>query len=190
MQLRETIHREHPIRLRLAICGLCGAGGGTMRFAAKRSDGLEIYVHDTRSAEPENKACLRKLASMAVERKKEEEDAARVAGGGVEAGGGASDGGGAAAQSGAGQAAGGDAKELSERIRSGGVDWVTFASPSSVRAFFEQIQADLVNSSSAKVASIGPVTSDELRRFGVRVDVTAKEHTIDGLLAAIEEACG
>jgi len=28
-----------------------------------------------------------------------------------------------------------------------------------------------------------------LRRFAVRVDVTAKEHTIDGLLAAIEDAC-
>ncbi len=78
---------------------------------------------------------------------------------------------------------------LIKKIADGIIDWVTFASPSSVRAFFEQIQADLVNSSSARVASIGPVTSDELRRFEVRVDVTAKEHTIDGLLAAIEEAC-
>jgi len=78
---------------------------------------------------------------------------------------------------------------LIKRIVDGAIDWLTFASSSSVRTFFEQIQPDLVNSSSAKVASIGPVTSEELRRFAVRVDVTAKEHTIDGLLAAIEDAC-
>jgi len=78
---------------------------------------------------------------------------------------------------------------LIEKITDGTIDWVTFASPSSVKAFFQQIQPDMINSSSAKVASIGPVTSDELRRFGVRVDVTAKEHTIGGLLAAIEDAC-
>lgn len=78
---------------------------------------------------------------------------------------------------------------LIKKITDGIIDWVTFASPSSVGSFFEQIQPDLVKSSSAKVASIGPTTSEELRIFGVRVDVTAKEHTVDGLLAAIEEAC-
>lgn len=78
---------------------------------------------------------------------------------------------------------------LIKKITDGTIDWVTFASPSSVKAFFEQIQPDLVNSSSAKLASIGPTTSQELRSLGVRVDVTAREHTIDGLLAGIEDAC-
>lgn len=78
---------------------------------------------------------------------------------------------------------------LIKKISSDEIDWLTFASPSSVSAFFEQIQPDLVNSSSAKVASIGPTTSQELRSLGVKVDVTAAEHTIDGLLAALEEAC-
>ena len=78
---------------------------------------------------------------------------------------------------------------LIKKITDGIIDWVTFASPSSVESFFEQIQCDLVNSSSVKVASIGPTTSEELRRLGVKVDVTAREHTVDGLLAAIEEAC-
>jgi len=76
--------------------------------------------------------------------------------------------------------------ELRRDIADGAVHWVTFASPSAVKGFFEQIPGDLVNSSNVKVASIGPVTSEELKRFGVTVDVETTEHTIDGLLAAIE----
>lgn len=75
---------------------------------------------------------------------------------------------------------------LTKRISKGEIDWLTFASPSSARGFFEQIQGNLVNSSDVKVASIGPVTSERLKNLGIRVDVEASEHTIDGLLAAIE----
>jgi uroporphyrinogen III methyltransferase/synthase len=64
---------------------------------------------------------------------------------------------------------------------------VTFASPSSADGFFEQVPVEAVNSSRVKVASIGPVTSERLKRLGIRADVTAKEHTIDGLLDAIEQ---
>jgi uroporphyrinogen-III synthase len=32
------------------------------------------------------------------------------------------------------------------------------------------------------------VTSERLKELGITVDVTAKEHTLDGLLDAIEEA--
>jgi len=74
---------------------------------------------------------------------------------------------------------------LIEKIAAGQIDWLTFASPSSVRGFFEQIPSEVVNSSNVKVASIGPVTSEELKNLGVRVDVQATEHTTDGLLAAI-----
>jgi uroporphyrinogen III methyltransferase/synthase len=75
---------------------------------------------------------------------------------------------------------------LVEKIAQGQIDWLTFASPSSAKAFFEEIPRDLVNSSSVKVASIGPVTSEQARKLGVRIDVEASEHTIDGLLEAIE----
>jgi uroporphyrinogen III methyltransferase / synthase len=80
------------------------------------------------------------------------------------------------------------ASPLREQMERGQVDWVTFASPSAVRNFFEQIPADVVNAGSAKVASIGPVTTAQLEKLGVRVDLTATEHTTDGLLAAIERA--
>jgi uroporphyrinogen III methyltransferase/synthase len=63
----------------------------------------------------------------------------------------------------------------------------TFASPSSVNGFFEQIRSDLVNSGKVKIASIGPVTSERLKTLGVRIDVTSTDHTLDGLLDAIEQ---
>jgi uroporphyrinogen III methyltransferase/synthase len=75
---------------------------------------------------------------------------------------------------------------LIEKIDRGEVDWLTFASPSSARVFFEQIPGPLINSANVKVASIGPTTSEQLNKSGVQVTVTAQEHTIDGLLDAIE----
>ncbi|MDD5064364.1 MAG: uroporphyrinogen-III C-methyltransferase [Phycisphaerae bacterium] len=80
-----------------------------------------------------------------------------------------------------------DSGLLIEKIEKGKIDWLTFASPSSVKAFFEQIPADLINSSNIKVASIGPVTSEQLKTLGLKVDMQATEHTIDGLLDAIEK---
>ena len=83
-----------------------------------------------------------------------------------------------------------DAEPLSRQIQQGHVHWLTFASPSAARAFFEQIPPAAVLSSSVKVASIGPVTSRQLAELGVRVDVEAAVHTIDGLLDAIENSEG
>jgi uroporphyrinogen III methyltransferase/synthase len=85
------------------------------------------------------------------------------------------------------KAAESDPSWLAERIDEGTVDWLTFASPSSVDRFFENINGEVVNSGKVKVASIGPVTSERLMQLSIAVDVTAKEHTIDGLLDAIEE---
>ncbi|MFZ2147419.1 MAG: uroporphyrinogen-III C-methyltransferase [Sedimentisphaerales bacterium] len=76
---------------------------------------------------------------------------------------------------------------LIEDINSNRIDWLTFASPSSVNGFFEQINSGLVNSANVKVASIGPVTSERLQTLGLKVDVTAADYTLDGLLDAIEQ---
>ncbi len=81
----------------------------------------------------------------------------------------------------------GDVAALRGQIEQGQIHWLTFASPSAARNFFEQIAPEVVNTSGAKVASIGPVTSAQLDKLGVRVDLTAAEHTTDGLLAAIEQ---
>ena len=79
----------------------------------------------------------------------------------------------------------GECERLVEAIKAGRIDWTTFASPSSVRSFFSQIAPEIVNAGSVAVASIGPVTSGQLRDIGVKVNIEAAEHTIDGLLRAI-----
>lgn len=76
---------------------------------------------------------------------------------------------------------------LTDGINKGTIDWLTFASPSSVDGFLEQFDSEAVNSSNVKVASIGPVTSERLKELGIKVDATAKVHTLDGLLDVIEE---
>ncbi|MCP4138185.1 MAG: uroporphyrinogen-III C-methyltransferase [bacterium] len=61
-------------------------------------------------------------------------------------------------------------------------DIITFASSSTVKNFFS-----LVPSPKAKLASIGPVTSQAIRDFGFEPEVTAEEYTIDGLVRGILE---
>ena len=61
-------------------------------------------------------------------------------------------------------------------------DAVTFTSSSTVDRFVEAVGADAVP---PVVASIGPITSDTVRRRGLTVDVEATEHTVGGLVAAL-----
>jgi uroporphyrinogen III methyltransferase/synthase len=80
----------------------------------------------------------------------------------------------------------GESEKLKQNIAAGAIHWLTFASPSAVTAFFEQVPSELINSSKVKVASVGPATSDRLKKLGVRVDLQAADHRLDGLLNAIE----
>ena len=66
------------------------------------------------------------------------------------------------------------------------IDWITFASSFAVKCFFEDIDKKAVRK--IKIASIGPITSDTLRKYGIKPTVQAKEHTIDGLIEAMEQA--
>jgi uroporphyrinogen III methyltransferase / synthase len=60
-------------------------------------------------------------------------------------------------------------------------DYVTFTSSSTVRFYLES--ASIPNG--ARVVSIGPVTSETARSHGLRVDVEAQQHDIDGLIEAL-----
>lgn len=61
---------------------------------------------------------------------------------------------------------------------------ITFTSSSGVRAFVELIGRELLGGVS--VACIGPITAATARKCGLTVEVEAKEHTIPGLVAALE----
>ena len=74
------------------------------------------------------------------------------------------------------------------RVRAGDVTAITFTSSSTVRNF-----VDLVGPFACAqplVASIGPVTSETARDLGLRVDTEAHEHTIPGLVAAVQTLLG
>ncbi|HSU17108.1 uroporphyrinogen-III C-methyltransferase [Longimicrobium sp.] len=77
---------------------------------------------------------------------------------------------------------GAGADEVRRRLDAGEVDLVTFTASSTVRNFASLVGADVGR---AKVASIGPVTSQTVREMGMAVEVEAAEYTIPGLVEAI-----
>jgi uroporphyrinogen III methyltransferase/synthase len=79
------------------------------------------------------------------------------------------------------------AQRVARAIEAGAVDLITFTASSTVRNFVELLGTEI---GSATVASIGPVTSATAREFGLPVHVEASEHTIPGLVAAIEAHFG
>lgn len=65
------------------------------------------------------------------------------------------------------------------------IDIITFLSSSTVEAFFKSIGNDLELLKDKKIASIGPMTSETLKEYGVNVDFEAKVYTADGLVDVI-----
>ena len=62
-------------------------------------------------------------------------------------------------------------------------DYVTFTSASTVRHLLTAAGAEAL--ATPRLASIGPATSEELRRHGLAPDLEADPHTPDGLVAAV-----
>jgi uroporphyrinogen III methyltransferase/synthase len=72
------------------------------------------------------------------------------------------------------------------RLEGGEVDWVAFTASSTVEGFLRGYGGP--PPPGVRVAAIGPVTADTARSAGIRVAATATDHTIGGLVAAIEHA--
>ena len=64
-------------------------------------------------------------------------------------------------------------------------DILTFLSSSTFEAFMESIKSDKKLLEGKVIASIGPVTSDTIRKCGVNVDIEAESYTAEGLLQMI-----
>lgn len=88
--------------------------------------------------------------------------------------------------------ASGDGAGLLKMLRSGEINIITFTSSSTVRNFAGMLATPDLQGllRGVTVACIGPVTADTAREMGITVDVSAKEYTIDGLVAAILEHFG
>jgi uroporphyrinogen III methyltransferase/synthase len=71
-----------------------------------------------------------------------------------------------------------------ERLKEEGADVITFTSASTVEHF---LALGVPLPEGIRTASIGPVTSAEMKKRGLKVDVEAKEHTIPGLVKAVRE---
>jgi uroporphyrinogen III methyltransferase / synthase len=66
-------------------------------------------------------------------------------------------------------------------------DYITFTSASTVRNLLDSLGGGPDALGSARVVSIGPVTSAEARERGLAVDVEAERHDVDGLVDALVE---
>lgn len=68
---------------------------------------------------------------------------------------------------------------------------ITFTSSSMAKNFADMLgEAMLISGvlNGIKMASIGPVTSQTMKQLGIRVDVEAKEFTVEGLVSAVAAA--
>ena len=82
-----------------------------------------------------------------------------------------------------------NAAQLARDAFADGIDIVTFTSSSTVRNLVTQLEEDSGPGrqalSGSLVACIGPVTAGTALELGLRVDIEAKEHTVDGLMEAL-----
>ncbi|MDQ3414311.1 MAG: uroporphyrinogen-III C-methyltransferase [Verrucomicrobiota bacterium] len=76
------------------------------------------------------------------------------------------------------------AGRLREELNAGRIDLITFTASSTVSAFVERVGTGI---GTAKVASIGPITSRAARDAGIPVHLEAAEFSIPGLVRVIGE---
>ncbi|MGD0784940.1 MAG: uroporphyrinogen-III C-methyltransferase [Sedimentisphaerales bacterium] len=79
-----------------------------------------------------------------------------------------------------------DVSSLARQFKADEIDWITFASSFAVKCFFEDFDSKGLRK--VKIASIGPTTTDTLKKNGITPAVEPAEHTIDGLIDAMENA--
>ncbi len=79
-----------------------------------------------------------------------------------------------------------DTTERLRHILSQGIDLATFTSSSTVTNLVELLDDNTDGLKDATIACIGPVTAERAVELGLKVDVMAAQHTIAGLMEAVE----
>jgi uroporphyrinogen III methyltransferase/synthase len=81
-----------------------------------------------------------------------------------------------------------DAAHLRAILEKNQLDAVTFTSSSTVSNTIKMLGDDAFKLlSGLTIASIGPITTDTALKYGLRVDVTASQYTVDGLVKALDD---
>lgn len=76
--------------------------------------------------------------------------------------------------------------ELANILKSKSIDVITFTSSSTVKNFCKILGEDNMNLlDDILIAAIGPITAQTAYELGIKVDIEAREYTIDGLVEAI-----
>ena len=78
-----------------------------------------------------------------------------------------------------------DAGQRARQLLSDGVDVITFTSSSTVRNLLDILEGDKSPLEPSLIACIGPVTAATAKELGLRVDLVAAEHTVEGLVDAL-----
>ena len=82
-----------------------------------------------------------------------------------------------------------DARKLTglrEAVRAGEPDFVLLTSASTARHFFNALPRPLRAKIRRKLVSIGPATTEALQQLGLKPLLQAREHTVEGLVRALE----
>jgi uroporphyrinogen III methyltransferase/synthase len=84
---------------------------------------------------------------------------------------------------------GGNAEEIRQSLRERSISTITFTSSSTVSNFVEMIGVPEAQELTAgiTIASIGPITAEKARSFGIQTTVMPKEYTIPALVEALAE---
>ena len=82
-----------------------------------------------------------------------------------------------------------DAGQKARKLLTQGVDVITFTSSSTVRNLMEILDGDKSMLESSLIACIGPVTAGTAKELGLRVDLEAAEHTVEGLVEILVNHC-
>ncbi len=79
-----------------------------------------------------------------------------------------------------------DARTRLDEALAAGIDAATFTSSSTVSNLAALLDGRLDRLSTAAIACIGPVTAARAGELGLKVDIVAREHTVAGLVDALE----
>ncbi len=76
------------------------------------------------------------------------------------------------------------------RLTHNSLDYITFASSSTVDNFFSAIPADLVRQSDVRLACIGPITAKTLHNYGLEAHLVPETFTLSALVNALARDAG